>query len=172
MYLLRSFNQLLIKKQSVKLYSVCVIQNKIFENKKPNITSQPILTSPLLQQNRNFSLQAAIESIVKTQTGIFKSISESTAVSYVQNFIVDVHSITGLPWWASIMFTTILLRTCITFPLAIHQNLIMAKLENLKLELPAIAQDMKKELAIAIRKFQWDEKRAKSVYMRSVSMRF
>lgn len=168
MYLSRSINQFVIRKQSIKLYSVCILQNKFDRQSYPKITSYINPTLPNFTQTRNFSLQSVIESIIRTQSGIFKAISESTPVSYVQNFIVDVHSFTGLPWWASIVFTTILLRTCITFPLGIHQNLIMAKLENLKLEIPAIVEEMKKEMAIAVRKFQWTEQKAKAVFYRSV----
>lgn len=122
-------------------------------------------------QKRNFSFQNTVESIAKTQTGIFKSLSESTPVEYIQKFLLSFHDTSGLPWWATIVCTTILLRSCVTLPLAVYQNYILAKLENLKLEMPEIAKELRKETAVAIKLYKWDEKKAKLVYNRSVSNR-
>lgn len=119
-------------------------------------------------QKRNFSLQSTIESVVKTQSGIFKSISESVPVSYAQEFVLNIHSYTGLPWWASIIITTVVLRTFVTVPLALYQNYILARVENLGQEMPEIVKELKKEMAIAIRKFNWDERTAKIMFTRSV----
>lgn len=56
-----------------------------------------------------------------------------------------------------------------TLPLAVYQQIIIARLENLKLELPEIAQELKRETAYAIRLYNWDEKTARATYNRSVS---
>ncbi|CAG9864458.1 unnamed protein product [Phyllotreta striolata] len=119
-------------------------------------------------QKRTFSLQNTIESIAKTQTGIFKSISESTPVEYCQNVLVTVHDYSGLPWWATIICTTVLARGFVTLPLAIYQNYILAKLENLKLEMPAIANELRKETSMAVKLYKWDEKQARAVFNRSI----
>ncbi|XP_018564114.1 mitochondrial inner membrane protein COX18 [Anoplophora glabripennis] len=121
-----------------------------------------------LLQLRHFSLQSTVESIVKTQTGIFKTLSESTPVEYAQKFLLTVHDTTGLPWWASVVCSTILLRTCVTLPLAIYQHYILAKVENLKLEMPKIVKELKHEIALAIRMYNWDEKTARITFNRSV----
>lgn len=118
--------------------------------------------------HRQFSVQTTVESLVKTQSGLFKWLSESTPVEYAQNFLLSVHDSTGLPWWGSIICTTVLLRTTVTLPLAVYQYYILAKLENIKLEMPAIAEEMKKEMAIAIKMYKWDERTAKLTYNRSV----
>lgn len=117
---------------------------------------------------RQFSIQNTVESLVQSQTGFFKWLSESTLVEYTQNFVLSVHDITGLPWWATIICTTVLLRTTVTLPLAVYQYYILAKLENIKLEMPEIAKEMKKEMAVAIKMYKWDEKMAKLTYSRSV----
>lgn len=156
----------LVKHVPVRISAVCFLRNNNERNNTLNLTSY----NPNITFKNNFSLQSTIESIIKTQAGIIKSISESTPVSYVQEFVVDIHSYTGLPWWASIIFTTVLLRTCITFPFAIHQNYIMAKIENLKIELPDIVKNLKIETTIAIKRFGWTEQHAKLVYIRSVSL--
>lgn len=133
----------------------------------------PLLISSLsnqskFQQQRQFSIKENVESVVRTQTGIFKWLSESTIVEYSQNFLLYIHDNTGLPWWATIISTTFLLRTTVTLPVAIYQYHIIAKLEKIKLQMPEIAEEVRKEMAVAIRLYKWDEKTAKITYNRSV----
>ena len=49
------------------------------------------------------------------------------------------------------------------------QNYILAKFENLRPEMDVIVVDIKKEMAVAVRKYQWDHKRAKRVFNKAVS---
>lgn len=121
-------------------------------------------------QKRDFSLKESVESVVKTQSGIFQSISESTPVEYMQNFVLTIHDTSGLPWWASIVCTTVLVRSAVTLPLAIYQNYILAKVQNLNVEMVEIVKELKKEMALAVRKYKWDEKTAKYYFRRSVSV--
>lgn len=159
----------LVHAGKVRLYSACLISDKHFNNSySSKHNKQYFLYNDL--GRRHFSLQTTVESIIKTQSGIFKSLSESVPVSYAQDFLLNVHSSTGLPWWASIILSTIVLRSCVTVPLAIYQNYILAKLENLQLEMPAIVKELKRETAIAIRKFNWDERQAKMMFNRSVGI--
>ena len=98
----------------------------------------------------------------------YQSLSTSTPVAYVQQSMVEIHDFTGLPWWASIIFTTFLFRTTITLPLTIYQHKITARIEKISLEMPAIIEELKKEAAMAMRKFKWTEQQTKIVYQRSV----
>lgn len=138
-----------------------------------NMWNKSILASNYLNknspQNRHFSVQSSIESLAKTQTGIFKTLSESTPVEYMQKFLIAFHDTSGLPWWATIICTAVLLRTTVTLPLAVYQYYILAKLENLRLEMPAIVEELKKETAMAIKLYNWDEKMARITFNRSVS---
>jgi inner membrane protein COX18 len=122
----------------------------------------------LQQQQRNFSFQSTIDSIAKSQTGIFKTLSESTPVEYCQNFLLTIHDTTGLPWWATVICTTVMLRSCVTVPLAIYQSYIVAKLENVKLEMDEIAKELKKETSIAVKMYNWDERTARIAFKRSI----
>lgn len=117
---------------------------------------------------RQFSVPSSVESLARNQTGLFKWLSESTPVEYAQKLLLTVHDVSGLPWWATIVCTTVLLRTCITVPLAVYQYYILAKLENLKLEMPGIAEELKKETAVAIKMYNWDERTTKAMYNRSI----
>ncbi|XP_018320886.2 cytochrome c oxidase assembly protein COX18, mitochondrial-like [Agrilus planipennis] len=139
---------------------------------KPALGRQ-ILYSPcgpllIYLNNRQFTFKSTVEDLAKTQAGIFKSISESTPVGYIQQFLVDVHDKTGLPWWASIVLTTIIFRTCITVPLAVYQQYILAKIENINLEMKGLAEELKKELAVAIKLYNWDERQAKFHFRKSI----
>lgn len=72
-------------------------------------------------QRRNFSLKDSFESAVTTHSSIFKTISESLIVEKAQNFIIQFHDSTGLPWWLSIILTTCIVRFTFTLPLALYQ---------------------------------------------------
>lgn len=98
----------------------------------------------------------------------YQSLSNSTPVAYVQQGLVEIHDFTGLPWWASIIATTFIFRTIVTLPLTIYQHKITARIEKISLEMPAIVDELKKEAAMAMRKFKWTEKQTKMVYQRSV----
>lgn len=115
-----------------------------------------------IQQKRQFSYTTAI-------TTLWQSISNSTPVHYFQQGIIQVHDITGLPWWATVIISTVFLRTVVTLPFAIYQNKISARIELLTLEMPEIVQGLKRETAIAIKQFKWSEQQARVTYNRSVS---
>ena len=53
-----------------------------------------------------------------------------------------------LPWWGTILCSTLILRTIITLPLAIKQNKYLAKLELLKPMLKEITDAVKHNVII------------------------
>ncbi|KAK5640170.1 hypothetical protein RI129_010981 [Pyrocoelia pectoralis] len=118
-------------------------------------------------ERRKFSLNTVTDAL-RVQSGIFRIISESTPVEYLQKFVINVHDTTGLPWWATIVCTTVFLRSTITVPLALYQHYILAKVHNTQKELIEISKELKKEVAVAIKLYDWDEKTAKYNYKRSV----
>lgn len=97
-----------------------------------------------------------------------QSVSASPPVLAVQEGLVTLHDVTGLPWWATILVSTVAARGLITLPLGLYQNYILAKFENLRPEMDAVVVDIKKEMGAAVRKYQWDEKRAKRVFTKAV----
>lgn len=101
-------------------------------------------------------------------TGLWLSISNSTPVAYCQQGLVELHDLSGLPWWASIIVSTVLLRTVVTMPLAIYQNKIVARLEKISLEMPDIVKELRMETAVAMKKFHWTEKEAQIMYNHSL----
>lgn len=159
--MLRSFSQnLCMKNYMVKRCVLSEIQLKIIPFIPPRFNTQ---------QCRQFSVQDSTEWAVKVQAHLIRSLSESTCVEYAQKFLLSVHEATGLPWWVSIVCSTILLRAAVTLPFAVFQASNVAKVENLYLEMPDIAKELKREVAIAVKMYNWDEKTAKYNYRRSVS---
>jgi mitochondrial inner membrane protein COX18 len=100
--------------------------------------------------------------------GFWADVSASAPVTYMQESLTQLHDMSGLPWWSTIILSTVLLRGFITLPLAIYQNKVLAKVEKLKDEMPAIVKELKAETALAIQRFQWDENQAKAAFNRSI----
>ena len=121
---------------------------------------------------------------------LYADLSKSSLVANTQHLIESVHDYTHLPWWASIVITTVSLRLAITLPLAAYQVLsfivilentepntlsqhtIYAKLENLKPEMDGILKDLKKETDRAVVMYRWDAKTAKIAFHKSVPLLF
>lgn len=137
--------------------------------RRPNSINEPPLLSGsanrtlLWNQNnhRNFSIATSI-------TNLWITISNSTPVAYFQHGLVNLHDITGLPWWATIILSTILLRSCITVPLTIYQNKILARIELISMEMPDIVKQLKVEASQAKHLYKWTDKQTRNVYNRSI----
>lgn len=74
-----------------------------------------------------------------------------------------------MTWISTIICGTFLLRAIVGVPVAIAQNKSIARLESLKPELQKLGEELKMETAIAIKKFNWDEKTTKRQFTKSVS---
>ncbi|XP_063612736.1 cytochrome c oxidase assembly protein COX18, mitochondrial-like, partial [Penaeus indicus] len=115
---------------------------------------------------RNFST-SWLDNLALTQAGWFRALAESRLVESLMGGLQGIHDSLNLPWWGAIIISTILMRGVLTFPLAVYQNYILAKVENLKPEMDKLVKELKRETAIAIRKFGWDEKHARIMFNRS-----
>lgn len=81
-------------------------------------------TNCINNQQRHFSdftVPSWAVPIVQAFAGCFKTLSESTPAAYSQQLFQFVHDSTGLPWWASIILTTVAARSVVTLPLALYQ---------------------------------------------------
>uniref|UniRef100_A0A1B6L9P2 Membrane insertase YidC/Oxa/ALB C-terminal domain-containing protein n=1 Tax=Graphocephala atropunctata TaxID=36148 RepID=A0A1B6L9P2_9HEMI len=127
----------------------------------PGLNTPYILVIPCVSQKRHFSFKESIDSAIVTHSSFFKWLSECTVVEQTQNFIVQFHDTSGLPWWLSIILTTCVLRTVVTLPLALYQNFVIARLENARKEMDDIVNNIKYELNREVRRNKWPEKKAK-----------
>ncbi|KAK8389277.1 hypothetical protein O3P69_020906 [Scylla paramamosain] len=115
---------------------------------------------------RHISL-AWLDSLAVTQAGWFRALGQSRLVENLMEGLQAIHDYSHLPWWGSIILSTILMRSILTFPFAVYQKYIMAKVENLKPEMSELVQELKKETAYAVRKYGWNEKHARYMFNRS-----
>nr|XP_024215608.1 cytochrome c oxidase assembly protein COX18, mitochondrial isoform X2 [Halyomorpha halys] len=87
--------------------------------------------------------------------------------------IISVHDTTGLPWWGTVIFTTIMLRALITLPLAAYQASIVAKIENISvLEMPDVAKELQRETTLKARQLKWTAPKANMYYKRNLKKQF
>lgn len=97
---------------------------------------------------------------------------ESPPIGFAQDVLETVHSVSGLPWWASIPLTTVAIRSCVTLPLQIYSYYILARVENLRPEILQLSKRLKLEVADAVKRFQWKENYARKKYNATVSDHF
>ncbi|CAG4971623.1 unnamed protein product [Colias eurytheme] len=82
--------------------------------------------------------------------------------------LLQFHEVTGLSWWAAILSSTILIRALITLPLSVYQNYILAKVENVGMELKDIVNELKKETAMAKKAYNLNDKQTVILFKRSL----
>lgn len=86
--------------------------------------------SPLLAGHASITLSPGRQpkrTITTDRPSWYESVADSTPVHLTEQLLVSAQQMTGLPWWASIMCTTLALRTAITLPLGVYQAIIIAK---------------------------------------------
>ncbi|XP_050701131.1 cytochrome c oxidase assembly protein COX18, mitochondrial-like isoform X1 [Eriocheir sinensis] len=118
---------------------------------------------PVTIPQRHLSL-AWVDSLALKQAGWFRALGESQFVASLMEGLQAIHDYSHLPWWSSIILSTILMRAALTFPLAVYQKYIFTKLENLKPEMNRLVKELKGETAFAIKKFNWDETHARRMF--------
>lgn len=104
--------------------------------------------------------------------GIWKTISESAPVEYVQDSLICLHSFIGMPWWTTIVITAFITKMMVTFPLSLYQHYIIAKVENLKPEMDEIVKELRYETNFNVMKHGWPEKYARRVYNEALKKRW
>lgn len=79
-----------------------------------------------------------------------------------------MHDYSGLTWCSTIIVTTVLMRSLVTLPLAVYTNRIRARLELISLELPALADELRGEVALAKHLYKLDDQKCSVLYRRSL----
>lgn len=106
----------------------------------------------------------SIDGVVKWQEQLYNGISNSSFVNIMQDGLLYFHDSTGLTWSATIISATILVRCLMTMPLSVYQNYILAKVENIGLELKDLTNELKKETAIAKKMYNLNDKKTMALY--------
>ncbi|XP_016908746.2 cytochrome c oxidase assembly protein COX18, mitochondrial [Apis cerana] len=156
-----SYNKILIRYFSNKrnlsnMKNICM-----YRQIHPQILKKPLLCNKYIPQTIRISTNSIIinssrmysntapkiiNEVAAYNYGIFLMISESLPVEVITEALRLMHYQTGLPWWASIMLTSIIARTIINLPLNILDVHTKAKQENLKFELKEIAEKIQKKV--------------------------
>jgi len=101
----------------------CFLSNKFTTG--PSVSRNLLRIAPVLTHNvalnRNYS--DSPPSSTPMFQGLYTSLSESAPVLKSQEFLELIHDQTHLPWWATIIASTVTLRLLITFPLSAYQVL-------------------------------------------------
>ncbi|XP_062431037.1 cytochrome c oxidase assembly protein COX18, mitochondrial [Rhea pennata] len=93
--------------------------------------------------------------------GWYEWLAQSAPVHWAEGGLVALQAAAGLPWWAGIVCGAAVLRTAVTLPLAVHQSLLLAKLENLQPEIKKLAERLRYEVAVRGKQLGWSEKVAR-----------
>jgi inner membrane protein COX18 len=83
-------------------------------------------------------------------TAIMTAVSETTTLPAIlamnESIFYQIHN-AGLPWWATIVTSTLLLRSSMTLPIAIYQQRAMGKMINLAPMVQSWAETLKVQVA-------------------------
>ncbi|MBW03919.1 Mitochondrial inner membrane protein COX18, partial [Eschrichtius robustus] len=92
--------------------------------------------------------------------GWYEALATSAPVQGAEDVLLFAHTASGLPWWGSILLTTMALRGAVTLPLAAYQHYILAKVENLQPEIKNIARHLNQEVAVRANQLGWSKRAA------------
>ncbi|KAG1673804.1 Cytochrome c oxidase assembly protein COX18, mitochondrial [Nymphon striatum] len=86
-------------------------------------------------------------------------------VLLAQDILINVQDISQLPWWMTIALITIFFRSVATFPLSVYQHYVLAKYQNLNPEFKKLSEELKREAAILVKKYNYTEIEARRSYI-------
>jgi len=104
---------------------------------------------------------------MSTVDSMFNKLISLPPVHYMEDTLATVHDMMGLPWWATIMLSTCVMRLVLTLPAHITQQKVMAKRyvmsEEMKNDiLPALEKATNRHVVIN----KWSKKKATDNYRR------
>ncbi|XP_076025831.1 cytochrome c oxidase assembly protein COX18, mitochondrial [Genypterus blacodes] len=100
--------------------------------------------------------------------GWYDGLADSAPVHLVEQILVGVQQASGLPWWASIMVSTLGVRTLVTLPLAAYQMIIISKVEALQAEIGELARRLRYEVSLRARERDWTEKQSRFQFKKNL----
>uniref|UniRef100_A0A8C9PHT1 Cytochrome c oxidase assembly factor COX18 n=1 Tax=Spermophilus dauricus TaxID=99837 RepID=A0A8C9PHT1_SPEDA len=100
--------------------------------------------------------------------GWYEALAASAPVRAAEEVLLCAHAATGLPWWGSILLTTVALRGAVTLPLAAYQHYILAKVENLQPEIKNIAKHLNHEVAVYANQLGWSKRVTRLTYLKNM----
>ncbi|CAG7731043.1 unnamed protein product [Allacma fusca] len=108
-----------------------------------------------------------ITEFVSPETPVATIFSDWAPVLLTQDALYQVHDLSGLAWAPTIVLTTMGLRFLMGLPLAVTQEKSLGRLVNLKPEFQKLGTDLAREVAIAKKLYNWDDKKANFEFKKS-----
>uniref|UniRef100_A0A8B9YTX3 Cytochrome c oxidase assembly factor COX18 n=1 Tax=Bos mutus grunniens TaxID=30521 RepID=A0A8B9YTX3_BOSMU len=99
--------------------------------------------------------------------GWYEALATSAPVQGAEDVLLFAHTASGLPWWGSILLTTVVLRGAVTLPLAAYQHYILAKVENLQPEIKTL-RHLNQEVAVRAHQLGWSKRVARLTYLKTM----
>jgi len=167
---LRVFPQMHSRLSSLQLVHCCPATSTFFDHRKflhyrrqfflsPSQTSTCSDPQTLWhQQKRNIS--------AKTVQYFYSP--EFPPVGFAQKLLEVVYDATGLPWWGTILLTTVALRTAVTLPIAVYAQWNVMKIQQLRPVLKEKGERLKLEVASAKRRYKWSDNKAMFMFRKNV----
>nr|XP_046261557.1 cytochrome c oxidase assembly protein COX18, mitochondrial isoform X2 [Scatophagus argus] len=100
--------------------------------------------------------------------GWYGSLLDSAPVHLCEHYLVNMQQVSGLPWWLSIVMSTLLVRTVVTLPLAAYQLVIITKVEALQAEISELAKRLRYEVSVRARERGWTEKQSRFQFQKNL----
>ncbi|XP_058267420.1 cytochrome c oxidase assembly protein COX18, mitochondrial isoform X2 [Hemibagrus wyckioides] len=142
---------------AVKAQVRCISQGVSRTDSSPrparSLSSRSVLSVPAL-----YLQPCSMRRVSGSGSGWYESVADSAPVHFTEQLLISSQQMTGLPWWAGIICTTVALRTVVTLPLAIYQAAIIAKIEALQKEIAELAQRLRYEISVRAQEKGWSEK--------------
>lgn len=142
---------------SVKL-PVRTVSQVVFTVDHRSRPSGPVLSNPRTLSGLCPAGLQSCRRVSSVRPGWYESVADSGPVHLTEQLLIFSQQSTGLPWWISIICTTLTLRTAITLPLSIYQNTIIGKVEALQKEIAELARRLSYEISVKAKEKGWSEK--------------
>ncbi|XP_022108769.1 mitochondrial inner membrane protein COX18-like [Acanthaster planci] len=91
-----------------------------------------------------------------------------TPVECSYEFLERLQETSALPWWLTILATTLLVRGTLVLPFAVWQQQVLAKIENVQPEINTHAEHMKQQVALMAKELNWSQKEMANFYSQQV----
>lgn len=135
----------------VKKALPCHIQKSILHHSRRTV--------PLsLSNDKRIQSLWSTTAMAGTATTINDTTTVDTALPAIlaanESILYSIHNM-GMPWWATIVASTVMLRTSMTLPIAIYQQRSVGKMINLAPMVQSWAETLKVQVAKESRQYGW-----------------
>lgn len=94
-----------------------------------------------------------------------------TPVEVTYEFLEYFHDEVCLSWWMAIVATTVIYKSLLSFPLAVLQQRVFARIENVQPQINTFVEQAKQQLALIAKERNWSKAEHQNQFDREVSQR-